>query len=84
MKNIDNELKQILMEHIGLNEDDVRDITPATLLMEELGADSLDVIEVCLAAEDVFDIGLNVDDHTAVLTYGALRQAVKNVIGEVN
>ena len=84
MKSIDDELKQILMEHLGLNEDDVRDITPDTLLMEELGADSLDVIEVCLAAEDVFDIGLNVDDHTAVLTYGALRQAVKNVIGEVN
>lgn len=84
MKSIDDELKQILMEHLGLNEDDVRDITPDTLLMEELGADSLDVIEVCLAAEDVFDIGLNIDDHTKVPTFGALRQAVKDVIGEVN
>ena len=84
MKDIDDSLKQILKEHLGLKDEDIKAITPKTFLMEDLGADSLDVIEVCLAAEDVFDIGLNVDDHTAVLTYGALRQAVKNVIGEVN
>ena len=84
MKNIDEELKQILREHLGLNDKDIEAVTPETLLMEELGADSLDVIEVCMAAEDVFDIGLNIDDHTKVPTFGALRQTVKDVIGEVN
>lgn len=51
-------VKQIIAEQLGI---DKAKIVPTARLMEDLGADSLDVVEVVMALEESFDI--NIDDQ---------------------
>lgn len=46
-------VKSILAEQFDVEEDD---ITPETRLVEELGADSLDVVDLLMSVEDEFEI----------------------------
>lgn len=46
-------IKAILAEQLDINEDI---ITPESLLVEDLGADSLDAIDIVMSVEDEFSI----------------------------
>ncbi len=46
-------VKSILAEQFDVEEDN---ITPETRLVEELGADSLDVVDLLMSIEDEFEI----------------------------
>ena len=45
-------------------------ITPASRLVEDLGADSLDVVELIMAFEDEFGISLPDEDIASMKTVG--------------
>jgi len=44
------------------------DITPATNVMEDLGADSLDVVELLMAIEETFGVTVPDEDVTGLKT----------------
>lgn len=44
--------------------------TPETRLAEDMGADSLDMVELCLAVEEEFDIGVADSEATKWITVG--------------
>lgn len=70
-------LKQILVEQLGLDDEEV---TLDSNLSDDLGADSLDFIEVVMAAEDTF--GIQIDDEeteTIATVKDALDLLVKKV-----
>lgn len=70
-------LKQILVEQLGLDDEEV---TLDSNLSDDLGADSLDFIEVVMAAEDAF--GIQIDDEeteTIATVKDALDLLVKKV-----
>ena len=46
-------IRAILSEQLGISEDN---ITPDTLLVDDLGIDSLDLVELIMAIEQEFDI----------------------------
>ena len=58
-REIESDIKDILLEVIvTLNEKDIR---PEANLAEDLGADSLDIVEITMHAEKTFDI--NITDY---------------------
>lgn len=46
-------IKEIIVDELGV---DAGDVTPTSSLSEDLGADSLDAVELIMAIEEEFDI----------------------------
>jgi acyl carrier protein len=59
-KPIDQKVKDIVVEQLGVNADQV---TPEAKFIEDLGADSLDTVELIMALEEEF--GIEVPDEEA-------------------
>ncbi len=55
-----DKVKEIIIDQLGLDAD--REIKPATSLMGDLEADSLDAVEIIMALEDEFDIEIPDED----------------------
>jgi len=64
----------IIAEHIGVSLDA---LTPQARLDENLGCDSLDVLELLMALEDVFDVAFSSEEDAAVTTVGDLLDLVE-------
>lgn len=58
-------LKPILTEGLGINESQ---IVPDAKLVEDLGADSLDVVDLIAAAQDEFEIEIKDEDVEEIKT----------------
>ena len=52
-KPVEERVKAIIVEQLGVEENDV---APAAKFIEDLGADSLDTVELVMAFEEEFDI----------------------------
>ncbi|MAS92579.1 MAG: acyl carrier protein [Verrucomicrobiales bacterium] len=50
---IEEKVKNIIVEQLGVSEDQVK---PEAKFIEDLGADSLDTVELVMAFEEEFDI----------------------------
>ena len=59
-KPIDQRVKDIIVEQLGVKPDQV---TPEAKFVEDLGADSLDIVELIMALEEEF--GIEVPDEQA-------------------
>ena len=60
MSEIADKVKKIVVEQLGVSEDQV---TPEAKIIEDLGADSLDQVELIMALEEAF--GSNIPDEEA-------------------
>lgn len=56
----DEQLRHIVSTQLGISEDE---ITPQSSFADDLGADSLDRVEIVMAAEEAFN--LQIDDDVA-------------------
>ena len=59
-KAVEEKVKEIICEQLGVEEDDV---TPSAKFIEDLGADSLDTVELVMAFEEEF--GIEIPDEDA-------------------
>lgn len=59
MSELENKVKQIIAEKLGVNEDKV---SPQAAFVDDLGADSLDQVELIMAFEDAFDVEIPDED----------------------
>ena len=59
MSDMENKVKQIIAEKLGVSEDKVN---PQASFVDDLGADSLDLVELIMAFEDAFDIEIPDED----------------------
>ncbi len=66
-------VKEIIVEQLGVNEDEV--VSEASLL-EDLGADSLDIVELVMAFEEEFDMEISDEEAEKIHTVG---EAVKYI-----
>jgi acyl carrier protein len=73
-KSIEARVKDIIVDQLGVNADQV---TPEAKFVEDLGADSLDTVELVMAFEEEFDI--EVPDEEA-----EKLQSVGDVITYIN
>ena len=52
MDNIEQRVKKIVAEQLGVNEADIKNVSS---FVDDLGADSLDTVELVMALEDEFE-----------------------------
>lgn len=63
-------VKTIIVEQLGINE---AEVTPDASFVEDLGADSLDVVELIMALEEEFDLKITDEEAEKIAT---VRDAV--------
>ena len=66
-------VKEIIVEQLGVNEDQV---TPEAKLLEDLGADSLDAVELVMAIEEEFGIEVPDDEAEGLISLGHIVRVV--------
>ncbi len=66
MASIEERLKKIIADQLGAEESE---ITPSTDLIEDLRADSLDLVELQMVVEEQFDIEIPDDDIEQLLKF---------------
>ncbi len=67
-------IKEILVEQLGVDEND---ITMEASFIDDLGADSLDIVELIMAMEEEFDIEIPEEDAEGISTVGAAVEYIK-------
>ena len=65
MSEMENKVKQIIAEKLGVSEDKVN---PQASFVDDLGADSLDQVELIMAFEDAFDVEIPDEDAEKMRT----------------
>jgi acyl carrier protein len=71
---VDERVKKIIGEQLGVEEDEV---TPEASFVEDLGADSLDTVELVMALEEEFGIEIPDEDAEKILTVGKALEYIK-------
>ena len=67
MSDTPDRVKKIVVEHLGVEEDKV---TPDASFIDDLGADSLDIVELVMAFEEEFSIEIPDDAAETIQTVG--------------
>ncbi|QZH74546.1 MAG: acyl carrier protein [Erythrobacter sp.] len=67
MSDIAARVKKIVVEHLGVEEDKV---TPDASFIDDLGADSLDIVELVMAFEEEFGVEIPDDAAEKINTVG--------------
>jgi acyl carrier protein len=62
---VEEKVKKIVGEQLGVDEEE---ITPNASFVEDLGADSLDTVELVMAFEEEFSIEIPDDDAEKIIT----------------
>ncbi len=65
MENIEQRVKKIVAEQLGVNEADVKN---ESSFVNDLGADSLDTVELVMAFEEEFDIEIPDEEAEKITT----------------
>ena len=60
-------VKSIIVEQLGVDEDEV---TPEASFVDDLGADSLDIVELVMAFEETFGLEIPDEDAEKITTVG--------------
>ena len=69
-----DKVKEIIVEQLGVTEDS---ITNEASFIDDLGADSLDIVELIMALEEEFDIEIPDADAEKIVTVGDVVDYIK-------
>ena len=72
-------VRKILSEQLGVDEDSIQE---DSLLAEDLGADSVDLVELIMAMEEEFELGMAQEDEVKALK--TVGDAVNYVASKLN
>jgi acyl carrier protein len=78
MENIEQRVKKIVAEQLGVNEAEVK---IDSSFVDDLGADSLDTVELVMALEEEFECEIPDEDAEKITT---VQQAVDYVTAHLN
>ena len=70
-------VKKIIVEQLGVEEDEV---TLESSFIDDLGADSLDIVELIMALEEEFDLEIPDSEAEKIATVGDAVEYIKNHI----
>jgi acyl carrier protein len=62
---VEARVKEIVCEQLGVSEDEV---TPDASFIEDLGADSLDIVELVMALEEEYEMEISDEDAEKIKT----------------
>ena len=73
MENVEQRVKKIVAEQLGVNESEIKS---ESSFVDDLGADSLDTVELVMALEEEFETEIPDEDAEKITT---VRQAIDYV-----
>ena len=79
MANIAEDVKKIIVERLGV---DPAEVTEVASFQNDLGADSLDIVELIMEFDKTFDIEIPDDDASDKIT--TVGDAIKYIEDKVN
>jgi acyl carrier protein len=79
MKQLEDKVKDIVVEELGVERDK---LTSEASFMEDLGADSLDTVELVMAFEKEFDIDIPDEEAEKLRTVGDAMKYLHEKIGK--
>ena len=65
--NVEQKVKSIIAEQLGVGEEEIK---PASSFIEDLGADSLDIVELVMAMEEEFEVEIPDEEAEHIKTVG--------------
>ncbi len=78
MEEVQAKLKEIVIDRLNSEEDQIK---PEASFVEDLGADSLDIVELIMGIEEEFDIEIPDEDAEKLTTVGEAMDYVKVKLG---
>ncbi len=78
MSDIETKVKEIIVEQLNVNADDVK---PEAKFIDDLGADSLDQVELVMAFEEEFELDIPDEDAEKLTTVGAAVEYIQSKQG---
>ena len=79
---VSDKVKSIIVEQLGVDEEEV---TADASFVDDLGADSLDTVELVMAFEEEFDLEIPDEDAEKIATVGdAITYIKENQIGRAH
>lgn len=73
-ENVFEKVKAIIVDQLGVEEEEV---TLESSFIEDLGADSLDIVELIMALEEEFEIEVPDEDAEKLTTVGSAVEYIK-------
>ncbi|MCP3144803.1 MULTISPECIES: acyl carrier protein [Pyxidicoccus] len=64
---IETKVKNIIADQLGVGEDEIK---PESSFIEDLGADSLDIVELVMAMEEEFEVEIPDEEAENIKTVG--------------
>ncbi len=74
----EDRVAEIIVDQLGITKGE---IVPEASFIDDLGADSLDIVELVMAMEETFDIEIPDDDAEKIQTIGDAFSYVKGRLG---
>ena len=75
---LEQRVKEIIVEQLGIDESQV---TQTAHFIDDLGADSLDTVELVMAFEEEFSVDVPDDDAEKITTVGSVIEYLKEKVG---
>lgn len=75
MEAIFERVKEVISEQLGI--EDVENITMETTLVDDLSADSLDIVELIMALEEEFDLEIPEAEAEKIVSVGDITNYIE-------
>ena len=76
MDTVLEKVKEVISEQLGI--DDTDSITTETTFIDDLGADSLDIVELIMALEEEFDMEIPEEEAEKITSVGDVVSYIEN------
>jgi len=75
---VEEKVKEIIVDQLGVDE---KQLNPEAFFIDDLGADSLDTVELVMALEEEFDVEIPDEDAEKIAT---VQHAIDYIKGQTN